>query len=606
MRPDEERKMEGFLLPIANSISDGSEVDWSEAESSTDSEQQEMVRQLKALADIAAVHRGLQSSAGPGVSLETTGPGLRSAIEAGPQRWGHLEIIDKVGTGSFGEVYRARDTRLDSEVALKLLRRDASKQSDRATQVIEEARLMARVKHDNVVRVHGAERHEGRVGIWMEFIHGRNLEEILEESGTRGANEAIDIGCDLCPALAEVHRKGVIHRDIKTKNVMREEGGRLVLMDFGSGSSVELEEGGTAIGVAGTPLYMAPELFRGGQATARSDIYSLGVLLYHLVTASYPVKATDLAGLRQAHERGDRELLGDVRPDLPVPFRRVVEKALEPDPSKRYQSPGQFEKALEEARGTQQHEDEDPVPWWRKLLRWYRAQRRPIQALVPAAVAIAIFALFSPDITNRFRPPIYDIRIIIYRDGHPAQVLLPGETISVGDELFIQFEGSRELYVYVLNHDETGESYLLFPISDSKLKNPLPPGNHQLPGPGDESEIRWTVTSEGGREHIVIITSPEQLVELEAEMLSLSQPQAVPATELGPYTQMSEKTTALLTRGITRGIGGVVERPSGGAQERDEVLESIFDTIDKLGTGAERARGVWVRQIELVHQAPNP
>jgi serine/threonine-protein kinase len=597
MRPDADREMEGFLLRLANSISDGSEVDWSEAESSTDSEQREMVRQLKALADIAAVHRGLQSSVGPAVTLESTSPGLHRAVEAGPRRWGHLEIIDKVGTGSFGEVYRARDTRLDSEVALKLLRRDTSELPERATQVIEEARLMARVQHNNVARVYGAERHEGRVGIWMEFIHGRNLEEILEESGRRGANEAIDIGCDLCDALAAVHQKGVIHRDVKTKNVMREEGGRLVLMDFGSGSLAEMEEG-AEIGVAGTPLYMAPEILRGEPATPRSDIYSLGVLLYHLVTDSYPVKAADLGGLRQAHERGNRELLGDVRPDLTVAFRRVVERALEPDPSQRYQTPGQFEKALEEARGTQRLENEDPVPWWRKLLRWCVALPRAIQALAPVAAAVAILWFFWPR--------SYDVQATIHVEGHPVQALEARETVSVGDELFIKFEGSRELHVYVINHDERGESYLLFPLSDSELKNPLPPGTHQLPGPRDGSQLKWTVTSEGGREHIVIIASPERLVALEAELLSLTQPQEIPGTEPGPYSQMSERATALLTRGITRGIGGVVERPSESTEERDAALESIFDTIDRLGARAERARGVWVRQIELVHQPASP
>src|SRR5439155_25572190 len=147
---------------------------------------------------------------------------------------------------------------------------EASQKRALAGRVIREGALLARVAHPNVVIVHGAERHDGRVGLWMELVRGRTLDQLRGEHGLFGEREATLIGLDLCRALAAVHAAGIVHRDIKTANVMREEGGRIVLMDFGMGLDIA-QEGRVSGSLTGTPLYMAPELFRGGPATARSD-----------------------------------------------------------------------------------------------------------------------------------------------------------------------------------------------------------------------------------------------------------------------------------------------------------------------------------------------
>ena len=132
--------------------------------------------------------------------------------------------------------------------------------------------------------------------------------------GPMGVGEAIPLGIDLCHALAAVHGAGLVHRDVKAQNVLREEGGRIVLMDFGTGSNIRGTE--TADTFAGTPLYLAPELFRGEKPSAQSDIYSLGVLLYHLVSGDYPVRGTTRVDLESAHLTATRQPLRDVRPGL--------------------------------------------------------------------------------------------------------------------------------------------------------------------------------------------------------------------------------------------------------------------------------------------------
>jgi hypothetical protein len=151
------------------------------------------------------------------------------------------------------------------------------------------------------------------------------------------------IGEDLCRALSAVHRAGFIHRDVKAKNVMRDDNGRIVLMDFGTGRSSEALNKNDR---AGTPLYMAPEVMEDGQQSVRSDVYSLGVLLYYLVTAEYPVNARSIDELRAAHARREHRWLSEVRPDLPVGFMQVVERAIALDPEDRFANAGELLAAL--------------------------------------------------------------------------------------------------------------------------------------------------------------------------------------------------------------------------------------------------------------------
>ena len=192
-------------------------------------------------------------------------------------------------------MYRAWDTRLDREVALKLLPLDSPSVDAQPRSIIEEGRLLARVRHPNVVTIHGAERIGNQIGLWMEFVKGRTLEEALQQGKTFAPSEVIGLGLQLCRAVSAVHKAGLLHRDIKAQNVMLADDGRVVLMDFGAGRELNGKSGT----VAGTPLYSAPEVLIKRDATIQSDVYSLGVLLYHLLTNSYPVRGADLRDLRR-------------------------------------------------------------------------------------------------------------------------------------------------------------------------------------------------------------------------------------------------------------------------------------------------------------------
>lgn len=301
------------LTELAGAVLDGTPIDWDGAVSAAAPPDRRLVHRLKALDAIA-----------------------RARSAGMPERWGPLRLLEPIGRGAFGEVYRAWDSRLDRQVALKLLPVGEGASAQRATSIIEEGRLLARTQHPNVVTIYGAERIDDRVGLWMEYVDGRTLLQLVVEDGRRfSPREVATIGETLCAAVAAVHDAGLLHRDIKAQNVMMSHAGRVVLMDFGSGGDRDGRPGD----LAGTPLYLAPEVLSGASAASvQSDIYSLGVLLFFLLTGRYPVVGTDLAALRRAHERQERTTLHDAGLRIPRRLLRSVERAIAASPAARHDS----------------------------------------------------------------------------------------------------------------------------------------------------------------------------------------------------------------------------------------------------------------------------
>jgi serine/threonine-protein kinase len=308
------------LEEIAASVLDGTDVDWKTAESKVDGAERPLVEHLKVVAALAVVHRL-------------------------PATWGHLQLIERIGRGTFGEVYRAWDPRLDREVALKLLP-TADTGGKEPSFAIPEGRLLARVGHNNIVTIYGAEQIGDRIGLWMELVRGRTLEQRLREGTRFTAGEAGRIGGDLCSAVAAVHEAGLLHRDIKAHNVMLAHDDRVVLMDFGTGRELH---NGLISDLAGTPLYLAPEVLDGKPATVQSDIYSLGVLLFHVLTGRYPVEGPTVGDIRAAHNAGAVANLRGTRPDVPPRLARAIERAIDPVADRRFPNAAAFGAALRDA-----------------------------------------------------------------------------------------------------------------------------------------------------------------------------------------------------------------------------------------------------------------
>jgi serine/threonine-protein kinase len=322
---------------VLESLADGADVDWTALDSAaTTSAERRRYRNLRLVARVAELHRTLTLD-----EDELFPAGGREGAPETPATWGHLRVGERIASGAYGEIYVAHDPQLNRDVALKILRSGVAAGRP-IEQLLREARTLAKVRHANVVTIHGADVREGRAGLWMELVHGQTLEAWLHTHGTMGAGEVSALGVDVCRALAAVHGAGLVHGDIKAQNVMRENGGRVVLMDFGAGRA----QGADAAGVAGTPLYLAPEVLAGEPPTTRSDIYGVGVLLFHLLTGAYPRTAGDLEGLRAVHADGVRTWLRDLRADLPAPLVEAIERALDADPARRFATAGEMERAL--------------------------------------------------------------------------------------------------------------------------------------------------------------------------------------------------------------------------------------------------------------------
>jgi TolB-like protein/tRNA A-37 threonylcarbamoyl transferase component Bud32/Flp pilus assembly protein TadD len=422
--------MREALLPLAESVADGTAVDWDEAARQAPPEDQAFVRQLGVLAKLTEVHRTLSESTGDPIV-----PLMARRSQAAPAigTWAHLTLLERLGGGTYGEVYRAWDRQLEREVALKLLRGVHGVGDDPETsRITREGRLLARVRHPNVITVHGVDVHEGRVGLWMELLRGQTLEQQLNTRGAFGAREAALIGIDLCRALAALHAAGLLHRDVKADNVIREDGGRIVLMDLGTGREID---GGARRGLpdfAGTPLYIAPEVFDGTLASEATDVFSLGVLLYHLVTGSFPVWAKTVEELKAKHRNAPPIRLRDARADLPTVFVAIVDRAISRNPGDRYLTAGALEADLLKSI------DDDTLrltvaPTRDTVAAESLSSRRSVKAIAAlAALAAAIVAgalLALPALRGRETPaavatvPIRSIAILPLANlsGDPSQ-----------------------------------------------------------------------------------------------------------------------------------------------------------------------------------------
>jgi eukaryotic-like serine/threonine-protein kinase len=592
---------------VAERVAEGVVVNWDEAlESASDDRERRLIRQLQLVAGVAEVHRGNGQDAparerSPELTA-TVGSSVEVAIPA-VGSWSRLELRERLGRGGFGEVYRAWDPQLEREVALKLLDPARAHGPAAASAAVEEGRLLARLRHPNVVTVYGAEIREGRVGIWMELIRGRSLDQVLRSHGPLGAREAALVGIDLCRALAAAHRAGVIHRDVKAENVLREEGGRIVLTDFGAGIETGAPSAGGATSVSGTPLYMAPELIRGERASGQSDLYALGVLLYHLVTGAYPVSAGSWSDLEGKHARRERRLLRDERPDLPAGFVRAVEGALAWDPSERLASAGQLEQALAASLDAEVPATAIPAQSPKQATARRRFSGRALAALGATVLVVALAVLGGRALLDRGAGSAaegYEVFAALYRapsDAAARERIEQGSMLALGDRLTLEFKASAPLHVYVIDEDDEGHAYALFPLPGFEPRNPLPAGAALvLPGTRDGKSLAWTVDTAGGREHLIVLASPTRLVEFEAEMNGLAKPgqTAVPLPETA--------------RVRLRGVGGLAEAPPEPAPKAPSGAGRgaglLFDMARQLASGSERVRGVWLRRIDLENPRP--
>jgi hypothetical protein len=286
------------------------------------------------------------------------------ALTRGSILGGRYEILDLLGRGGMGMVYRGHDRMLDEDVAIKVLRRDLTGAPEMAARFLSEIKLARRVSHPNVCRIHEYGEDAGLSYISMALLEGRDLKQILS-SNQEGLpmDEAFDVAIQVAEGLGAIHEAGIIHRDLKTPNLMRDEQGVVRLMDFGiaKDAAATARGGLTGTGMAvGTPEYMSPEQCRGEMVDLRSDLYSLGILIFEIFTGHVPFRGDSLLATLFMQIQEPPPLEGEAR--LPPALVPILRKALAKTPKGRYSTAAEMAQALEEARTDPQRVPMEATP----------------------------------------------------------------------------------------------------------------------------------------------------------------------------------------------------------------------------------------------------
>jgi eukaryotic-like serine/threonine-protein kinase len=271
-----------------------------------------------------------------------TGPGalgnMAASLQEGSLLADRYEILKLLGEGGMGAVYKARDRELDRLVALKVIRPELAGHASILQRFKQELILARKITHRNIIRIFDLGIADGIRFITMEFVEGQDLSSLIEERQKYTPEETVKILRQVCAALEAAHAEGVVHRDLKPQNIMIEASGRVCVMDFGLARSME-NNGMTQAGtVMGTPAYMSPEQAKGMPADERSDLYSLGIIAYQMLTGAVPFKAESGLASMLLRTQGPPTPAIELEPTIPQALNDLIQKSLAVDPADRYQS----------------------------------------------------------------------------------------------------------------------------------------------------------------------------------------------------------------------------------------------------------------------------
>ena len=260
---------------------------------------------------------------------------------------GRYQIIEELGKGGMGRVYKAFDTEIKEKIALKLLKLEIGIDEEIIERFRNELKLARKISQRNVCRMHDLSKEEGAYYITMEYVVGEDLKRLIRKVGQMSGGKTISIAKQVCEGLAEAHSLGIVHRDMKPQNIMVDEAGNAKIMDFGIARSLKVK-GITGAGVMiGTPEYMSPEQVEGKDVDQRSDIYSLGIILYEMVTGQVPFEGDTPFTIGVKHKSEIPKNPKELNAQIPEDLSSLILRCLEKDKEKRYQSAGDVRSELE-------------------------------------------------------------------------------------------------------------------------------------------------------------------------------------------------------------------------------------------------------------------
>jgi serine/threonine protein kinase/dipeptidyl aminopeptidase/acylaminoacyl peptidase len=361
---------------------------------------------------------------------------LTSGTKLGP-----YEILLPIGAGGMGEVYRARDTRLGREVAIKVLPESLANDADRLRRFEQEARTIAALNHPNILGIHDIGTHDGAPFLVSELLEGQTLREKLE-SGPLPVRRAIEYALGIATGLAAAHEKGIVHRDLKPENVFITRDGRVKVLDFGLAKLVRPEESHETVAtlaspatlpgtVMGTVGYMSPEQVKGGASDARSDIFSFGAVLYEMLSGKRAFKRDTSAETMTAILREEPAELSDTGWQGPPALQRILVRCLEKNVERRFQSASDLAFAIESLSGSSSGSSAASTSAVTRSIEAPKARR---MWLPLAAASLGVMALLAAAWTVSRRPaarPQPKFTRLTYQQGYPsnARFAKDGQTV---------------------------------------------------------------------------------------------------------------------------------------------------------------------------------
>jgi serine/threonine protein kinase len=269
------------------------------------------------------------------------------AMDEGTLLNNRYQLLDRLGSGGMAEVFRARDLMLDRYVAIKVLRADYSRNPGFQDRFRQEARAAANLSHPNIVTVHDFGFAEDQLFIVMEYVPGRDLKSVLRQRGRLNVDEAIPLIVQACAGIGYAHRAGLVHCDVKPQNMLVTPDQRLKVTDFGIARALATIMPGERTNVVwGSPQYFSPEQASGEAPTPASDVYSLGVVLYELLSGTLPFTGSTAEELARLHAEARPVPINEYVPDVPSTLEQIVMKVLDKEPSARYRTADQLGRVL--------------------------------------------------------------------------------------------------------------------------------------------------------------------------------------------------------------------------------------------------------------------
>ncbi len=280
------------------------------------------------------------------LQTETLKTSLRE-LSTGSTFANRYQVIEELGKGGMGEVYKVLDTHINEKVALKLLKPEIAADRKTIERFSNELKFARKISHRNVCRMYDLGKAEGTDFITMEYVQGEDLKSMIRMTGMLGIGTVLSIGKQICDGLSEAHTLGVVHRDLKPTNIMIDKGGNAKIMDFGIARSIR-EKGITGPSVLiGTPEYMSPEQAEAKEVDHRSDIYSLGIILYEMATGRLPFEGDTALSIAMKHKGEIPKNPKQLNPHILDDLSGVILKCLEKDKNARYQSAADVNSELE-------------------------------------------------------------------------------------------------------------------------------------------------------------------------------------------------------------------------------------------------------------------